>query len=80
MDFDQLSDAACTRKLVEILFGPLSEFFLFLSTFLGLFCPKRRKKVGKNCVFSYSLKLVDIQMLIDSLKFLTVVFKNLKLV
>ena len=80
MDFDQLSDAACTRKLVEILFGPLSEFFLFFSTFLGLFLSKKKKKGGKKLCILLLLKLVDIQMLIDSLRFLTVVFKNPKLV
>ena len=55
--FDQLSSAAQTRKLVEILF--VAVFNLFQTGFLS-FCIRKKKKDLKNTVFSYSLKLVDI--------------------
>ena len=64
MYFHQLLGAACTRMLVEIFI--LSRFQLFSSFkhFSVIFCLKSRR----NCILSYSLKLVDMQMLLDSMR------------
>ena len=44
------------------------SFFLNFKCFSLIFYLKWRKKVWKNCVLSYSLKLVDMQTLVDSLR------------
>ena len=51
-----------------VYFELLSIFFLHFKRFSLIFHLKWRKKVWKNCVLSYSLKLVDMQTLVDSLR------------
>ena len=58
--FDQLSGAARTWKLVKTAFLPFSTFFHLCKLFSMNFGMKSRKNIWKNCVFSYSLKLVDM--------------------
>ena len=55
---DQLSDAACTRKLVQIIFWLLLEFFLLFNHFSSC----------KKCVLSDYFRLINTQTLIDSLR------------
>ena len=69
--FEQLSGAVRTQKLVKILFWTVCNLFLHfkhLSVIFGRNQEKTFKNVRKNCVFSNSLKLVHMQMLVDSLR------------
>ena len=68
--FDQLLGAACTGKLVITLLGTFSTFFVDFQTFSVNFHLKTLLNIFKKLKklsFSYSLKLVDMQMLVNSL-------------
>ena len=69
---DQLWGAACTWKLVEILFSAVFNLFCSFQTFFSDFMPEITKKLVKLNVFfsyfAYSSKLGDMQKLVDSLR------------
>ena len=48
--------------------GPFSTFFVDFQIFLMNFHLKMVINIWKNCVLCYSLKLVDMQMLVDFLR------------
>ena len=66
--FDQVSGVAHTPKLVKIPFLVNFNLFCPFLTFVIDFWSEIKKNVWKNSVLSYSLKLVDMQTLVDSLK------------
>ena len=66
--FNQLSGVAHTPKLVKIPFLVNFNLFCPFLTFVIDFWSEIKKNVWKNSVLSYSLKLVDMQMLVDSLR------------
>ena len=66
--FDQLLGAACTQKMVETLYSAVFTLFYFLMVFNKFSSEIKEKTFEKTCVLSYSLKLVDMQKLVDSLR------------
>ena len=67
--FDPLLGAELTRKLGQDTFGAVFNFVFCFSfqTFFSDFLSEIKKKCLKNSVLSYSLKLVDMQTLVNSL-------------
>ena len=73
--FKQLSGAARTRKMVKKLFlSRFQPFFCYFKPFSVISCQKSRKndeKMNQNSILSifvYSSKLVNMQMLVYSLR------------
>ena len=73
--FDQLSGAARTRKPVKLLFFSRFQPFLFVLNLFQWFHASNQQITSENeqktcffSYFSYSLKLVDMQKLVDSLR------------
>ena len=68
---DQLLGAARTRKLVETHFLTIFNLFSSFQTFFS----DSSAEIKKKCVLSYSLKLVDMQRLVQSMRgYLNLVF------